>query len=210
MLTFACCYVAIALGIDALAFLGVDFIIDWRMFRWTLGDFDLFKFGVWLLIPLALCWRTLDHGWFGIARWRRSDALILLALVVAGALALLLIPQLPGVAELYPGTSRLPAEGQHALFIGQLVWSVSWLPGYEFLNRYLLLRAAAARWPRYGWWLVPLAEGLYHLQKPGIECVAMVVFSMILTRWALARRNGLLPLLAHLVVEIELGLVLLM
>jgi hypothetical protein len=203
-------YVGLALGLDALAFLGVRSPVDWTLLRWTLGDFDLYKFIVWLLLPLAFAWRRLDRGWYGIARWKRRDAFILAALLLAGFAALLLIPRLPGVAELYPGTRLLPAHERWVLFGAQLLWSLSWVPGYEFLMRYLLLRAASARWPRHGWWLVPLAEGLYHLQKPWIECAAMVLFSILLTRWALVRRNGLLPLLAHLLVELELGLVLLL
>jgi membrane protease YdiL (CAAX protease family) len=59
-------------------------------------------------------------------------------------------------------------------------------------------------WPRYGWLLVPLAEGVYHLQKPWPEMLGMVAFSLIATQWTLRRDNMLLPLLVHLAIEIEL------
>jgi hypothetical protein len=33
---------------------------------------------------------------------------------------------------------------------------------------------------------------------------AMVIFSLIATYWSLKRRNGLLPFLAHLIIELQL------
>ncbi|MCL4694164.1 MAG: CPBP family intramembrane metalloprotease, partial [Candidatus Hydrogenedentes bacterium] len=87
-----------------------------------------------------------------------------------------------------------------------MLWTFSWLIGWEFLHRYFLLRPFAARWPRFGWLIVPFSEGVYHLQKAPIEAAGMVVFSLVLTAWALRRRNALLPFLAHLLVEIELVL----
>ncbi|MCC6490869.1 MAG: CPBP family intramembrane metalloprotease, partial [Candidatus Hydrogenedentes bacterium] len=75
---------------------------------------------------------------------------------------------------------------------------------WEFLHRYFLVRPFSARWPRYGWLVVPVSEGAYHLQKHWTEMILMVAFSVALTWWTVRRKNALLPFLAHLFVEVEL------
>jgi membrane protease YdiL (CAAX protease family) len=52
--------------------------------------------------------------------------------------------------------------------------------------------------------LVPLAEGGYHLLKPWPETLAMVAFSVVMTQYALRRKNLVIPFLAHLAVELFL------
>jgi hypothetical protein len=121
-----------------------------------------------------------------------------------------LIPRIPELRVIYLPMSLLPPAEKPAVAAGQLLWTLSWLPGWEFLMRYLLLGVVAMRWPRYGWLLVPLVEGAYHLQKPLMGAGGMLLLSLVLTRWALLRRNGLLPLLAHFLIEVELVLALLL
>jgi hypothetical protein len=210
-LSLVLAYVALVLGVDTLAFLGVREPFDWTIFRWSLGeDFDLFKFFFWLVLPLACCFRSLDRGWFGVARWRRIDVAILALIVLAGAAAMWLVPRVPELRTVYLPMSLLPAAEKPALALAHLTWTISWLPGWEFLLRYALLGALVLRWPRYGWLLVPVIEGVYHLQKPLLEAGAAVLLSLVLTRWAIVRRNGLLPLVAHFLIEIELLLALLL
>ena len=97
-----------------------------------------------------------------------------------------------------------------------MVWNLSWLPGWEFLHRYFLLKAVQRealdrgrflpgwRWAQWAWLLVPVSETLYHLQKPGLEAVGMFAFSVVLTFWCLKRRNWLFGFLLHLTIEVEL------
>ncbi len=197
-------YVALVLGVDALAYLEVQWLIDWRLFRWVWGDVEVFKLVFWLFIPLAFCWKNLDRGWFGLARWQAADFILLLALSALGVLVLMLVPLFPELREGYTGVGGLSPEIKREFVIGLAIWNLSWLPAWEFLLRYVLLRTATAQWPRLGWWLVPVAEGLYHLQKTMPEMLAAIAFSAVLSYWAFVRRNGLLPLVAHLIIEIEL------
>lgn len=181
------------------------FWTTWLGRRWRLGNgFDMCQFLLWLVIPLALTRGRLDWGCFGFRRWRPYDWLILAVLVVGGALCVAAVHWIPSLRGVYPTLRHLPSVVKRAYLFSTLTWTASWLIGWEFLHRYLLLRHMAARWPRYGWLAVPIVEGVYHLQKPLPEACAMTIFSLLATPWALQRRNVLLPFLAHLAVEIEL------
>jgi hypothetical protein len=197
-------YVALVLGVDTLAYEEVHWLIDWTLFRWVWGDVEVFKLVFWLFIPLAFSWKNFDRGWYGLARWQAADLILLLTLAALGGLVLMLVPLIPELREGYTGVGGMSAEIKREFVIGLAIWNLSWLPAWEFLMRYVLLRTATARWPRFGWWLVPLVEGIYHLQKSLPEALAAVAFSAVLTYWAFTRRNGLLPLVAHLIIEIEL------
>lgn len=197
-------YVALVLGVDALAYLEAAWPFEWKIFRWVWGDVEIFKLLFWLFIPLAFCWKHFDRGWYGFARWRTADVILLITLCGLGGLLLLTVPLFPELRDGYTGVSELSPSVKREFLVGITVWSLTWLPGWEFLLRYVLLRAVSAQWPRFGWWLVPLAEGLYHLQKAWPEVIVAVLFSIVLSYWALKRRNGLLPFIAHLIIEIEL------
>lgn len=197
-------YVALVLGVDTFAYLEIRWPFDWSVFTWVWGDVDLFKLTFWLAIPFAFCWRNFDRSWYSTARWRAGDVILLIALAGLGGLTLLAIPLFPELRDDYMGIGELSPQVKREFVIGIGIWTLTWLFGWEFLLRYVLLRSASARWPRFGWWLVPVAEGLYHLQKAWPETIAALGFSIVLTYWAYQRRNGLLPLVAHLIVEIEL------
>jgi len=217
-------YVVLVLGVDALAALHCSWPFDWSVFRWRLDDmwnllslsapmwthsrlaqsFDIFKFLFWLVIPFCVCVRRMEWSWLSPRGWTRRDWALLAVLLVGGAVAVLSIRYLPSLARVYQGFGNLPWEERCLRGLAALVWTASWLVGWEFLHRYVLLRAAALHLPRFGWLLVPLSEFTYHLQKPGWEAFGMVIFSLILTWWSLKRRNLLLPFLAHLYVELLL------
>ena len=198
-------YVAVVLGVDTLAAQRVQFVIDWRMFLWVSSSgFDWFKFVTWFAIPFAAALPWLDLHALSFKRWKRMDLWLLAGLAGVGAVAVIIIPLLPGVRDIYPGYGVLPAADKQAFAVRHMIWVFSWLIGWEFLHRYTLLRAWDAWLPRVGWLIVPLSEGLYHLQKPLLEALGMVLFSLVLTYWARKRRNVLLPFLAHLIIEIEL------
>jgi len=226
-------YVATVLGVDALATMGVQWGVDWRMFNWgareahaaaawahahlglspaltewlrsdVMRQFDWFKFVWWFCVPflISLPWMV----WSALSphRWKWSDLLVLAGLAGIGMAVMFLIPFVPALREIYPGMGHLSEAEKWAIFQVQLLWVVSWLPGWEFMHRYFLLDRVSLTWPRWGWLLLPLMEGAYHLQKPGLEALGMVLFSIILTRWAMKRANVLLPFTAHLIIEIEL------
>jgi len=228
-------YVAVVLAVDTLAAGRAAWPFDWTVFRWSPGRvypaahglqellglpdvltawirapllyrFDYFKFVWWFLAPLLFCLPKMDWGYLGVTRWKRRDLALLAGLAVAGAAVMLAIPHVETLRRVYPSLSHLDASAKWNVVSTQVIWAFSWLLGWEFLHRYVLLRRVAAAWPRFGWLLVPLSEGAYHLQKPLIEAAGMVLLSMALTQWAVKRRNALLPFIVHLCVEIALPL----
>lgn len=197
-------YVTVVLSVDLLATYG-----RLPAFRWNhASGFDLYKCVFWLVIPFALSWRGMDWHAFTFRRWTRRDIVFLCALTALGLAALALVPHIPQLNAMYADQSHRSPEVKRALIQHYLVWDLSWLPGWEFLHRYFLLRAVAARWPKYGWLLVPLSEGLYHLPKSYVEAGGMVIFSLLATRWALQRRNIVIPFVAHAAIEVGLLFVL--
>jgi membrane protease YdiL (CAAX protease family) len=232
---FVIAYVAAVLTVDALAFLGVTWPFDWRIFRWrpfelyrcalglgidrdalawlaadSLQRLDVFKLLCWFILPLVLSLRRFEWDWLGVKRCKRSDLLILAGVLVVGLAAIALMGYSQTLRSYYPDLSGHSADWKWSFFVQQSFWIFSWLPGWELLHRYLLLRRAAIQWPRFGWLLIPFFEVTYHLMKPGLEALGMAIFSLLLTWWALKRRNLLLPLLAHLIIELELVLFLLL
>jgi len=226
-------YVAVVLVYDTFVTLGDVRTINWAVFAWRpahlaallqpflgrgltqwlhsplLEQFDLFKLTAWGIIPFLLCLWRLDTGWFGLDRWKRSDRALLLVACVLAVAAVGLVRLVPQLAEIYPAAPRGLAFSKRLLLLGGgLLWVVSWMPAWEFLHRYFLLRRVAADFPKYGWLVVPLSETLYHLQKPPLEAAGMLVFSLIATWWTLKRRNLLLHLLVHLVIEVALQVLL--
>jgi membrane protease YdiL (CAAX protease family) len=119
--------------------------------------------------------------------------------MIAGALVPFVVPYFASLREAYPtqpGWQIAP----------QLIWVASWLVGWEFLHRYALLRAVERAWPRWGWLWVPASEFIFHLQKPLLEALGMLAFSLLATTWARRRRSILLPLAVHFAIEAGLAL----
>lgn len=198
-------YVAVVHTVDTLAHQHVRFLMDWHMFRWQLRcGFDVFEFVFWFVIPVLFMARRLEWGYFGFGRWKRIDWILLAAFVGIGVLAILLIPLFPSLRRTYSGMGDAPASVKWSQFRYYLIWDFSWIIGWEFTHRCAMTIHLREHWPRFGWLLVPLAEGLYHLQKPVPEMLGMVAFSILATQWTLRRRNMLLPFLAHLAIELEL------
>jgi membrane protease YdiL (CAAX protease family) len=209
----AVAYVVATYAADTLALHGVDFGIDWTALRWrTAGAFDVFKFLVWFVCPFLLCLPWMDWSWWSPASWRRADVAILVALAVLGMAAVAVTRLVPALHALYPSLAEAPADIKWAVAQQRLLWTASWLVGWEFLHRYVLLRALApgeagdhVPWGAVA--SVAALEAAYHVvQKPAawLEAVGMLVFGAVLTLWAARRRNFLLPLVAHAIVEVEL------
>ena len=218
-------YVFIVLSVDVLAVYGVGGIINWRMFQWSpaslwtgfraapphwaysvpYSNIDLFKFTFWFVIPVLICLRRMEWHWFSLRTWKRNDWLLLCVMLVLGGIAVGIIPFIPSLQSTYPGLSGTNASRNHVYFITYLLWTASWLPGWEFMHRYFLLRPVMLRFPRFVWLIVPLSETIYHLQKSWLEALGMMVFSLLLTWWTMKRRNMLLPFVVHLYIEILLA-----
>ncbi len=221
-------YVFIVLTVDVLALYGGRGFINWGMFHWSPASLwtglrltpprwayslpyrqiDLFKFTFWFLIPAVICIRRMEWNWFSLRNWKRTDWLLLGVMLILGGIAVASIAFIPSLQSTYSGLSGTNASRNHVYFIAYLLWTASWLPGWEFMHRYFLLRPVMHRFPIYGWLIVPLCETIYHLQKPLLEAAGMAVFSLLLTWWTMKRRNMLIPFVAHLYIEVLLAIAL--
>lgn len=215
---FVCFYVFVVLLIDTLAANNVrwqldfgvaDLTIRWSVFSWrgdgAFAQFDFFKFVFWFVVPVTLCLPRMDWGYFGFARWKRADIYLLLGMVAIGIVSVLSILYIPQLREWYPSASRHSSGVKLSMLYQQMLWTSSWLLGWEFMHRYFLLRAVVEKWPRWGWLLVPVSEALYHLQKDPIEMAAMFVAGIAFTVWTATRKNLMLPLIVHGSVEVGLA-----
>ncbi len=169
-----------------------------------MAHWHLFKFIAWFLLPLLFCARDLDRSWFTFHGWRRVDFIVLGVALVGGIAAMMVVAVTPGLRAIYPSWGQFPLSDRLLLAGSTLLWTLSWLAGWEFMHRYWMARRALAVLPRWGWLIIPVSETIYHLQKPWPETLAMLAFSLALTPWAIARRNALLPFTAHLIIELEL------
>lgn len=234
-------YVIAVLLVDTLATQHVEWPFAWDMFIWkprtvapflasvlpqTEGarrflafiasaradNFDLFKLTFWFVVPLLFSLRWMNWGAWGLGRWKKRDWALLGFAAIAGFGAMFLIPHLPGVSTYYKPPQGMTSDQKQALFLGYNLWTATWLPGWEFLHRYVLLAALAVFLPRggRGWLVVPLlvagSEMAYHLVKPWPETLAMFGFGFLATAWAYQRANMLLPLIAHWMIEVSLVL----
>jgi hypothetical protein len=190
--------------IVAFAYVAVVLGADWFVRGPIVYGADVFKFVAWFAIPFVACIPWMDWGYFGIKRLRRIDYALLGGVFVAELLAVLAVRLFPALR------AALPHIDRHSVW-PFVVWNVSWLLGWEFMHRYVLLRRVRAVCPKWGWLLIPVYEGAYHLNWPSLWMPAgMVVFSVIATWWSLKRQNGLLPFVAHLTIELQLAVFLLL
>lgn len=204
-------YAVIVLTIDTLAARNVSFLIDWSIFNWRAGNgFDLFKFIAWFVLPIAIAAPRLDIHYFTLQRWKKTDVYVLLILVALGLVLVASVALFPSLRNIYPSMSNLTGQQKWHYAQRVLIWDISWILGWEFLHRYCLLKTLTRAWPKFGWLLIPLIETLYHLQKPPIEALGVLLSTPILTFWAMKRKNTLLPFLAHFAVEVELLLFMLL
>ncbi len=221
MATLALLYVIIVLVVDTLAVRGVSVPIRWSVFHTDVemtvleslfgeppgrewAKFEAFKFIAWFIVPLAFSLYRFDPGYFGVRRWKRSDIAVLGILIVCGIGAVSLIPFFPGLSQIYHGLGERSADVRWEFARGQLLWTFSWLVGWEFLFRYFLMRNVVAGYGRHAWLIIPVLEFAYHLQKPFSEALLAGGGGVVLTYWALQRKNVLLPFLAHLSIELAL------
>lgn len=209
-------YVAVVLGVDSLIAMRFQWPFPWSRLDWHLSNtfpslrdtpwegFDLFKFVFWFLVPFAACLPGMNWKYLLRGPWKKWDLILVGALAVVGMGVMFLIPLVPALSATYLGHGNLTLEQKWPNFLRAMAWNASWLVGWEFMHRYMLLGAARRAWPRWGWLLVPLSETLYHLQKPPIEMLGMMALSAVLTLWCMKRGNWLLGFVVHLIIEVEL------
>ncbi len=203
-------YVIAVLVIDTLSTQRAQFVFDWGDLRTSFYGAEPYKFIAWFIVPFHLCLPRMDWGYLTFARWKRIDWAILAGVTLVGAGIMLVLPWLPGVGDLYRGWGARALDHRIELAGRQILWTLSWLTGWEFMHRYLLPRAALHAWPVRGPVValiaIPLIEALYHVVqgKPHIESLGMGLLSLAFTAWVLHRRNALLPFLGHLIIELEL------
>ena len=165
-------------------------------------SFDLYKFLFWFVIPVLWCWRGMDWKAWSKERWNKLEKRLLRLAIIVIPLSMFAIPYLPGIGQYYVSRGGFAENWDLALL--QMLWTLAWLPGWEFMHRYLLLGAVHKKWPGNGWMLVPCFEFVYHLQKPPVEAGLMFVFGFLLTWYAVKRENFRFPFLIHLIVELSL------
>jgi hypothetical protein len=201
-------YVAVVLALDLLAWQGRTGPLDWTFLRWRLANgVDLFKFVAWFLVPFCFSLSKMDWGYWGVRRWKRADGYLLVGLIAAGLVAVVATQWIPALRAAFPSYGQTAWSARLALAQEELLWTFSWIIGWEFMHRYALLRWVQGRAPRFGWLLIPAYEAAYHLNWPTLWMpAAMAAFSLVMTPWARKRQNTLLPFLAHLIVEVELVL----
>jgi len=222
-------YVVVVLALDAMVTVGDSRTVNWAFFSWHLSGLktllehlsvpkfligwmswsvfakvDLFKMLFWLIIPVGLSLWRMDWGYITKHRIQPVDWQFLIGMCVLALGAIVSVKFIPELARLYHGLGDASLSARMQFFFLHLFWVVSWLPGWEFMHRYFLLRRVTVDFPRFGWILVPVAEGAYHLVKPWPEMLAMVAFSVIMTQYTMRRKNIVIPFLAHLAVEVLL------
>lgn len=222
-------YVALVLAWDAFVTINDNRTVNWSVFQWRpvnlqalleslqcphflvgwmsgslFAQVDLFKLLLWLAIPVAICLWRMDWDYFTTRRVKHSDWWFLGGICVLAVVAIISVKFIPALAQIYGTSGETTFSGQFGFLIRRVLWVLSWLLGWEFMHRYFLLRRVSIDFPRFGWLLVPLAEGSYHLLKPWPETLAMVAFSVVMTQYALRRKNLVIPFLAHLAVELFL------
>lgn len=204
-------YVILVHLVDSLAAHGSLWLVDWRIFRWkTDSGADLYKLFAWLVVPFVASLPDFEFGYFTFRRWKRVDWALLGGVVGIGAAVMAVLPVIPGVGDYYRGWGGYSIEQRWDNASHALLWTFSWLCGWEFVHRYFLLkrfRDLEVKWALFAALvIIPVIEALYHViqGKPHLESLGMGVLSVVFCAWALRRRNVLLPFLGHLAIELEL------
>jgi membrane protease YdiL (CAAX protease family) len=174
-----------------------------QILRYKLGGcFIVSTTLLWFVLPLFYCWKRFRRQDLTFGCWQKLDWWLFAGGALICCAVVFLIPLFADLTNYYVASGH---RIDRLRFIRErLVWVASWLPGWELLHRYLLLRSAAFLWPKWGWCLVPLSETVYHLQKPSAEAAGMAAFSVVMTYWSWKRQNLLLPFLLHALIEVTL------
>lgn len=198
-------YASFALIIDSISTAQLDWIIDWGIFHWKLENgFEVSTFILWFVIPFIFSVKSMDWGYFGISRLKKNDIYFVLCLSVIGIMGVLCIKIFPSLREYYPNIIFPDSSAKIDWALNVIIWNISWLTGWEFLHRYVLLTRFEKAYPNRGWFGVCLIEFIFHFQKAFLEAIGMLIFSIFVTRWAVKRKNVLIPFVLHMLIELFL------
>jgi membrane protease YdiL (CAAX protease family) len=156
------------------------------------------------VIPVSLSFKSFDITFFSFNKVKKVDYLILFLIVSVGICSMFVIPHLDVLKDYYVSDYKLSSNEKYQYLKYQIIWIFSWLIGWEFIHRYLVIKSFNKKKIYHALWILPILEGFYHINKPWPEMLAAFAFSWILTKWTLKRSSVLFPLLAHLIIELEL------
>jgi hypothetical protein len=192
-------------GLDALVTWDLDFLFRWGRLSLILpGGFDFSAFSIFFLLPLAANRFKFPFRYYLPPGMGRREVLGVVAGVLLAAIVIFLSFHSDSVRKFYSGLSgaRGKTGSGWGRFGFQLVWVLSWLPGYEFLHRHVLLKRFAPLAGGRGWLLVPALEFIFHLQKPLLEAAGAAAFGLIATWWTKKTDNGGVAFLMHFWIEL--------
>ena len=199
---YALCYAIFALTIDSISTIRLKWGIDWGIFHWQLKNgFEVSTFILWFAIPFVFTYKSIDWQYFGVSRLKKNDIYVVILLSVLGMIGVLSIKFFPGLRSFYPSIAFQNASAKLNWALYKMTWNMSWLTGWEFLHRYVLLTCFESAFPKKGWFGVCLIEFVFHFQKAFLEAIGMLIFSVIVTYWAYKRKNIILPFFSHLLIE---------
>lgn len=119
-----------------------------------------------------------------------------------------IIPHIDSLNNYYKGQSHISFDDKIIFAKRLMIWNFSWLIGYEFLFRFVLLKQCLKHDKCY--YLITLFEVLYHFNKPYPEMLGVFFLSIFLTYWVRLRKNFLIALIGHFLVECSLLLFLIL
>jgi membrane protease YdiL (CAAX protease family) len=199
---YALFYAIFALTIDSISTIHLKWGIDWGIFYWQLKNgFEVSTFILWFAIPFVFTYKSIDWKYFGVSRLKKSDIYFVILLSILGMIAVLSIKFFPSLRSFYPSMAFQNASAKLNWALYKMIWNMSWLTGWEFLHRYVLLTCFEKAFPKKGWFGVCLIEFVFHFQKAFLEAIGMLIFSVIVTYWAYKRKNIILPFFSHLLIE---------
>ena len=199
---YALCYATFALTVDSMSTIHFNWGINWGIFHWQLKNgFEVSTFILWFVIPFVFTFRSIDWKYFGVSRLKKSDLYLFILLSILGMIAVYSIKFFPSLRNLYPSMEFNSLSSKLNWASYKMIWNISWLTGWEFLHRYVLLSCFENAFPKKGWFGVCLVEFFFHFQKAFLEAMGMLIFSVIVTYWAYRRKNIVLPFFAHLIIE---------
>lgn len=131
--------------------------IDWGIFYWQLKNgFEVSTFILWFAIPFVFTYKSIDWKYFGVSRLKKNDIYVVILLSILAMIAVLSIKFFPSLRSFYPSIAFQNASAKLNWALYKMIWNMSWLTGWEFLHRYVLLTCFEKAFPNsevadYSW-----------------------------------------------------------
>lgn len=189
-----------------LAWAALSVVLSARVYPPLLGGwFDLFRFVLWLVVPAVIARFVVraSGASLGLGRGRltmRDGGRLLLALALVTVLLAAGMGH-PSVRGWYASTGQALARGGAPWFLRHLGYTLSWMLGWEFLLRGLVLNHAFPRRPALAAAVVVLLDVAAHVHKTPLECGALLLFAPLQIHLFRRWDSLAVPVLLHLWVE---------